>query len=119
MINTIVRGIPSTLGPVNYLGEPNICKYVVRSYKVAGSYKTSVWRLREADRDFWWTDGKPEYAHLVKDDRKEDMMFDEEHHQWAGSYLWDCSAKEIGSHHQDVCMEIVNGEFWDGEWALP
>lgn len=119
MINTIVRGIPSTLSHVDNCRP---LKYLVRSYqRYHNAYVTSVWRLKEAEHDFEWAKNRPEYHHYIKDSDKNEVMYQiwDDNHNMASTYLWMTNDREIGALHQQVCMEIINGEFWDGDFALP
>lgn len=137
MINTIVRGVPSTLmgytmkdGKLvdgrSMMDEGVTLKYLVRTFyhSEKDMYITAVWRLLEAEHDFEWAKNDPQYHHHIKDDDKNEKMFDIEHASW---YLWDhicthrkrSTNKSIGELHLQVCKEIMDNEYFDGEFAFP
>lgn len=120
MINTIVRGVPTTCPDAGYP-----FKYLVRTFyhTKREMYVTAVWRLLEAEHDFDWAKNHPEHHHYIKDDDKNQKILTDD----CSLYLWDhicthrkrASNRSLGELHLRVCKEIIDGEYWDGEFAFP
>jgi hypothetical protein len=101
-------------------------KYLVRTFyhDERGMYVTAVWRLKEAEHDFEWAKKNPEHHHYIKDDDKNEVMFKDRHScmymlEQICTHRKRVSNRSLGELHLQVCKEIIDGEYWDGDFAFP